>query len=185
MCKMSYFHLSETCSFDQIVEFPQSRILGKTLNIVEEVLLLCFKQLPVICDHKWLSPKWADILGPPQGCWWSSPVTTWGHHTPSSAAGCWSGQLCSEPHASCPHGFLGPWSPLRTHQKCPACGHRTARWFCPLVLQTTQELLQSHSLQLREVRKTCIRSGPKSKLWKEEDSKAACNMLYFRKGGQG
>ncbi len=58
---MSYFHLSETCSFDQIIQFPQSRILGKTLNIVEEVLLLCFKQLPVICDQKWLSPKWADV----------------------------------------------------------------------------------------------------------------------------
>lgn len=90
------------------------------------------------------------IYNIPQVCWWFSLETTLKLHRPSSAAACWSGLPCSEPHASCPHDSSRRGWPQRTRLRCPVCGHQTGEWSDLRARQTTRVPQQSHNLDRKE-----------------------------------
>lgn len=54
-------HLGQPCSLDEIIQLPQGCIAGQALDIPEQVLLLCFKQLAVVRDEQWMGPEGANV----------------------------------------------------------------------------------------------------------------------------
>lgn len=54
-------HLGQPCSLDEIIQLPQGCIAGQALDIPEQVLLLCLKQLAVVGDEQGMGPEGADV----------------------------------------------------------------------------------------------------------------------------
>lgn len=133
-----------------IQRFIQSQFMNATLAQTLTTLssVTCYQGTGGVWD-RWHFKKTKPstfILISPQECWWFSPKTTSVRRTPSSAAECWSGRLCSAPRASCPRGSSELGSPQRTRQRCPACGRRTGGWCGPRALRTTPARQRSHTL---------------------------------------
>lgn len=62
-----FSYLCKSCPFNEIIELPHSSLLRETLDILEKILCLGFKESSVVCVSERMGPEGANV--DPQDLW--------------------------------------------------------------------------------------------------------------------